>query len=130
MSVPKNRKPTDSEMEILDVLWNKASATVREVHEELSKHKDAGYTTTLKLMQIMHEKKLLHRNDNQKTHIYQPAISRESVQQQSLRSMIAGLFSGSSTGLVIQALGQQPVSEAELDEIEKYISSLRNKSNL
>ena len=76
MSNIKYIKPTDSELEILQVLWNRGLASVREVHEELSKSKDAGYTTTLKLMQIMHEKGLVKRDDSVKTHIYQPAVSR------------------------------------------------------
>ena len=71
MSTPKYIKPTESELEILQVLWSKGLATVREVHEELSKTKDAGYTTTLKLMQIMNEKGLVKRDDSMRTHIYQ-----------------------------------------------------------
>lgn len=69
-------KPTESELEILTILWNKKSATVREVHEELLKNKDAGYTTTLKLMQIMFEKTLVTRDDSNKTHIYKPAVTK------------------------------------------------------
>ena len=70
-------KPTESELEILQVLWQKGKATVREVHEELSRTKDSGYTTTLKLMQIMFEKGLVSRDDSAKTHIYQPLVTRE-----------------------------------------------------
>src|ERR1700761_1400089 len=74
-------KPTESELEILQVLWEKDKASVREVHEELLKTKEAGYTTTLKLMQIMYEKGLVSRDDTFKTHIYKPAVSREKTQQ-------------------------------------------------
>ena len=81
MSTIKYIKPTESELEILQVLWDRGLASVREVHEELSKTKDAGYTTTLKLMQIMHEKGLVKRDDSIKTHIYQPAVSREKTQK-------------------------------------------------
>ena len=73
-------KPTESELEILQVLWDKGTASVREVHEELSKTKDAGYTTTLKLMQIMHEKELLKRDTSSKTHVYKAAVSQEKTQ--------------------------------------------------
>ena len=73
----KATKPTESELEILAILWDKKNATVRSVHEELCKTKDAGYTTTLKLMQIMFEKKLVTRDDSSKTHIYTPAVSKE-----------------------------------------------------
>src|SRR6476661_7882825 len=105
MSNTKYIKPTESELEILQILWTKGLATVREVHEELSKTKDAGYTTTLKLMQIMHEKGLVKRDDSVKTHIYQPAVSREKTQKHLLGKMINTLFGGSSTQLVMQALG-------------------------
>ena len=77
MSATKYIKPTESELEILQVLWVKGLASVREVHEELSKTKEAGYTTTLKLMQIMNEKGLVKRDDSVKTHIYQPAVTKE-----------------------------------------------------
>src|ERR1700712_567819 len=105
MTLIKNTKPTESELEILQVLWNEHTATVRTVHEVLSKTKDSGYTTTLKLMQIMYEKGLVTRDDSNKTHIYQPAVSREKTQKQFLNKMIDTLFAGSSANLVLQALG-------------------------
>ena len=126
MSTTKILKPTDSELEILQVLWEKDEATVREVHEELSKTKVSGYTTTLKLLQIMFEKKLVSRDDSAKTHIYQAAISRQKTQKQFLDKMINGLFYGSSTQLVLQALGNQKASKNELDEIQKYLDNLKN----
>ncbi len=123
----KNLKPTESELEILQVLWNEKEATVRVVHEALSKTKDSGYTTTLKLMQIMHEKGLVTRNDSSKTHIYHPAVSREKTQTQFLNKMINTLFSGSSTNLVLQALGGHNASTAELEKIEALISQLKKE---
>jgi BlaI family transcriptional regulator, penicillinase repressor len=125
MATQKSFKPTESELEILQILWQKESATVREVHEELSKTKTSGYTTTLKLMQIMFEKRLVTRDDRAKTHIYQPAISRQKTQKQFLDKMINGLFHGSSAQLVLQALGNQRTSRSELDEIQKYLDSLK-----
>ena len=127
MNIPKKIKPTESELEILQILWERKSATVREVHEELSKNKTAGYTTTLKLMQIMFEKGIVTRDDSAKTHIYQPAVSRKITQKQFLDKMINGLFAGSSTQLVLQALGNQNASKSELDEIQKYLDDLKNK---
>ncbi|MBN9349383.1 MAG: BlaI/MecI/CopY family transcriptional regulator [Chitinophagaceae bacterium] len=118
-------KPTESELEILQILWDKKEATVREVHELLSETKNAGYTTTLKLMQIMHEKGLVTRDESSKSHIYKPAISRKKTQKQFLDKMIKGLFSGSSTELVMQALGQRKSSQKELDEIQKYLDELK-----
>ena len=125
MSILKNLKPTESELEILKILWNKESATVREVHSELSKTKESGYTTTLKLMQIMFEKGLVKRDDTNKTHIYEPAISKQRTQKQFLDKMINTLFAGSSTQLVLQALGNQKSSKDELDEIQKYLDNLK-----
>lgn len=126
MNLPKKIKPTESELEILQILWQRESATVREVHEELSKNKTSGYTTTLKLMQIMFEKGIVTRDDRAKTHIYQAALSRKKTQKQFLDKMIKGLFAGSSTQLVLQALGNQKASKSELDEIQKYLDDLKN----
>ena len=122
----KGLKPTESEIEILSILWEKQSATVREVHEELGKIKDAGYTTTLKLMQIMFEKGLVTRDDSNKTHIYQPAVSKEKTQKQFLNKMIDSLFSGSSADIVLQALGNKTSAE-ELDRIQTLIEELKRK---
>ena len=127
MNIAKKIKPTESELEILQILWQRDSATVREVHEELSKNKTSGYTTTLKLMQIMFEKGIVTRDDSSKTHIYQAAVSRKNTQKQFLDKMINGLFAGSSTQLVLQALGNQKASKSELDEIQKYLDDLKNK---
>ncbi|HSB93086.1 MAG TPA: BlaI/MecI/CopY family transcriptional regulator [Flavitalea sp.] len=127
MASVKYIKPTESELEILQVLWSRGLASVREVHEELSKTKDAGYTTTLKLMQIMHEKGLVKRDDSVKTHIYQPAVSREKTQKHLLGKMINTLFGGSSTQLVMQALGNHKASPLELEEIQKMIDNLKNQ---
>jgi predicted transcriptional regulator len=127
MSTIKYIKPTESELEILQVLWSRGLASVREVHEELSKTKDAGYTTTLKLMQIMHEKGLVKRDDSVKTHIYQPAVSREKTQKHLLGKMINTLFGGSTTQLVMQALGNHKASAEELDEIQKLLNNLKNQ---
>ena len=120
-------KPTESELEILQILWQKQQATVREVHEELSKKKSAGYTTTLKLLQIMFEKGLVTRDDSAKSHIYFPAVSQKKTQKQFLDKMIHGLFGGSSVQLVLQALGNQKASKGELEEIQKYLDDLKKK---
>jgi len=121
----KKLKPTESELEILTILWDKENATVRDVHEELSKNKDSGYTTTLKLLQIMFEKGLVTRDDSNKTHIYQPAVTRQKTQKQFLDKMINSLFAGSSTQLVLQALGNQKATKVELEEIQKYLDNLK-----
>jgi BlaI family penicillinase repressor len=127
MPVTKYIKPTESELEILQVLWTRESASVRDVHEELAKLKDVGYTTTLKLMQIMHEKGLVKRDDTFKTHIYEPAVSREKTQKHLLNKMIDNLFGGSSTQLVIQALGNHKASTQELEEIQQLLNDLKKQ---
>ncbi len=127
MKLHKKSKPTESELEILQILWQRESSTVRDVHEELSKTKISGYTTTLKLMQIMYEKKLVTRDDSAKTHVYRAAVSRQKTQKQFLDKMINGLFAGSSTQLVLQALGNQQASKDELNEIQKYLDDLKNR---
>ena len=120
-------KPTESELEILQVLWSKGTASVRDVHEELSKTKDAGYTTTLKLMQIMFEKGLVKRDTSVKTHFYQAAVSREKTQKHLLGKMIDSLFGGSPTQLVMQALGNHKASPQELDAIQEMLDNLKKQ---
>ncbi|HEV8284871.1 MAG TPA: BlaI/MecI/CopY family transcriptional regulator [Chitinophagaceae bacterium] len=127
MANTKYVKPTESELEILQILWTKGLATVREVHEELAKTKDAGYTTTLKLMQIMHEKGLVKRDDSMRTHVYQAAVNKEKTQKHLLSKMIDSLFGGSPTQLVIQALGEHKASQEELEEIQALLNSLKNQ---
>jgi len=127
MATTRYIKPTESELEILQVLWKKGLATVREVHEDLAALKDAGYTTTLKLMQIMNEKGLVKRDDSMRTHVYQAAVSKEKTQKHLLGKMIDSLFGGSPTQLVIQALGEHKASAEELEKIQEMIDSLKSK---
>lgn len=127
MATVKYIKPTESELEILQVLWSRETASVREVHEELAKTKDVGYTTTLKLMQIMHEKGLVKRDDSIKTHIYQPAVSREKTQKHLLGKMINTLFGGSPAELVLQTLGNHKPSPEELEEIQQFLNNLKKQ---
>jgi len=121
-----NFKPTEGEMEILQVLWEKGNCTVREVHEALDK-KESGYTTTLKLMQIMHEKGLVDRDTSSKTHIYKALVNRETTQQHLVKKMIDNVFNGSAARLVMQALGNKSASKEEIDLIKEYLDKLENK---
>ena len=127
MGTVKYIKPTESELEILKVLWEKGTASVREVHEELAKSKDVGYTTTLKLMQIMFEKGLVKRDATFKTHIYEPQVSRDKTQKHLLNKMIDTLFGGSPTQLVLQALGNHKASDEELEEIQQLLNNLKKQ---
>jgi predicted transcriptional regulator len=97
------------------------------VHEELLVSKDVGYTTTLKLMQIMHEKGLVKRDDSFKTHIYQASVSKEKTQKHLLGKMINNLFGGSPAELVLQALGNHKASQAELEEIQQLLNNLKDR---
>ncbi len=110
-------------MEILQVLWAKGNCTVREVHEALDK-KESGYTTTLKLMQIMHEKGLVARDTSAKTHIYKALINQETTQRHLVKKMIDNVFNGSAARLVMQALGNGKTSLKELEEIKSLIQKL------
>ena len=127
MSTIKAIKPTESELEILQILWSKGLATVREVHEDLASTKDVGYTTTLKLMQIMNEKGLVKRDDSMRTHVYQAAVNKERTQKHLLGKMIDSLFGGSPTQLVIQALGEHKASPEELEKIQALLNDLKQK---
>jgi BlaI family penicillinase repressor len=120
-------KPTESEMEILKILWEKGDSTVREVHDLLSESKSAGYTTTLKLMQIMHDKGLLYRNDETRSHVYSAAVKKESMQKQVVTKMINGMFKGSPAKLIMHALGNHRASKEEIEEIKKYLEEMGNE---
>ena len=127
MGTVKYIKPTESELEILQVLWEKGTASVREVHEELAKSKDVGYTTTLKLMQIMFEKGLVKRDATFKTHIYEPQVSKDKTQKHLLNKMIDTLFGGSPTQIVLQALGNHKASEEEIEAIQQLLNNLKKQ---
>ena len=124
MSQPK---PTESELEILNILWEKGASTVREIHEVLEQTKESGYTTTLKLLQIMHDKKLVKRDASSKTHIYKANISQEDTQGQMLKKMIDTVFNGSAMDMVMQALGKHKASKDELEQIRQYLEQADKK---
>jgi len=117
-------KPTESELDILRILWEKGPSTVRLVNEVLNQEKETGYTTTLKLMQIMAQKGIVTRDETSRTHVYKPAIERRNVQETLLNKLVDAAFSGSASQLVMQALGQGKASQAELEEIKKLIEKL------
>lgn len=117
-------KPTDKELEILQILWEKGPVSVRHVHEALGGEAQNGYTTILKLMQIMHEKKLVTRQRQGKLHLYEAVPTLENTRQQILNKMIEKVFKGSSMELVMSALGNKKSSREELREIRKYLDSL------
>lgn len=127
MAAPLNQKPTESELEILQILWETGNSTVRAVHEILSRNKESGYTTTLKLMQIMHEKGLVSRDTSAKTHIYRAVASQQKTQQHLVSRLIDHAFNGSAARMVMQALGNHRSSKEEIEAIKKYLDELTQK---
>lgn len=126
----KVNKATESEMEILKILWDHGSSTVREVHDFLSQNKESGYTTTLKLMQIMLEKRLLTRDATNRTHVYSSNVKQELIKKQLVGKMINGMFKGSPAQLIMHALGNHRASKEELIEIKKYLDDIVKQDNL
>ena len=124
-----DNKPTESELEILQVLWEKKSCTVREVNEELSKLKktEIGYTTTLKMMQLMHAKGLVERDSSNRTHVYKALLNQKKTQKNLVNKLIESAFNGSASQLVMQALSDHKSSPEELEAIKKYLEQLNQK---
>lgn len=120
-------KPTESELEILQILWEDGASSVRFVNDKLNEKRVIGYTTTLKFMQIMLEKKLVTRNTASRTHIYEAAVNETITQKQLLDKFVDTTFRGSAMKLVMQALGNHSASKEELDEIKKLIQKIEDK---
>jgi predicted transcriptional regulator len=120
-------RPTDAELEILRVLWERGPTTVRQVHEALARTRDTGYTTTLKLMQIMADKGLVTRDESARTHIYEARVSQEQTQRQLLNHLVDRAFGGSAAELVLRALSSHKASDEELLEIRKLIDESREE---
>ncbi|AKD57858.1 transcriptional regulator [Spirosoma radiotolerans] len=121
-------KPTDSELEILHVLWANGPSTVRQVHEKLSQSRDIGYTTALKLMQIMHEKGFLSREEDARSHTYAALVSEEDTQRGLVDRFVETAFRGSASKLIMQVLGHHKASRQELDEIKRLLNDLDRDS--
>ena len=123
MARKKQSGPTEKEMSILSILWKRGASTVREINTVMNHNEDTGYTTTLKLMQIMYEKGLLKRDTSSKTHVYFPASSEEQIQSQVLGNMLNRVFAGSTEKLMMRVLSSQEVSEDELVNLKKLIEA-------
>lgn len=122
-------QPTEKELDILQVLWANGPQTVRVVNDQLQSEKEIGYTTTLKILQIMHDKGLVSRELKGKTHIYKAIISESATQQKMLDKVVDKVFKGSAMNLVMQALGNSKSTDKELDEIRAYIDQLKSKND-
>ena len=121
MSRKLSNRPTDSELAILRVLWSRGPSTVRQVQEELERREPIGYTTVLKLLQIMTDKHLVERDESQRAHIYRTHDSQESTQRHLIGDLLDRAFDGSAANLVLQALSARPASTREMTEIRKIL---------
>lgn len=121
-------KPTEAELEILSLLWEMKEASVRQIHERLAATKDTGYTTTLKIMQIMHAKGMVVRDEESRSHIYRPIANQKETQTSLLKNLVSTAFGGSSKSLVMQVLGQENPSKDDIDDIRAFLDQLESKS--
>ena len=117
-------KPTEAELEILQILWKEGPSTVRFINDKLNENRKVGYTTTLKIMQIMADKNLVKRNEESKSHIYTAAYKKDETQKLLLDRFLETTFSGSASKLVMQALDNSRASKEEIEEIRRYLDEI------
>jgi len=127
-------RPTESELELLRILWDKQPATVRDIFDALNEERPSGYTTVLKLLQIMTAKGLVVRDEANRAHVYRSAISQDAMQSKILKDLSVRLFSGSAAQLALHALAMEPANDTDLDEIRallkrKSASAVSNATN-
>jgi BlaI family transcriptional regulator, penicillinase repressor len=122
-------RPTEAELELLQILWQKEPATVREIYDALNLEKTSGYTTVLKLLQIMTAKGLVVRDEANRAHVYRAAFTQDAMQSRLLRDLSNRLFAGSAAQLAMHALSMEPASDDELAEIRALIERRRNGSS-
>jgi BlaI family transcriptional regulator, penicillinase repressor len=120
-SQPVLPRPTDAELEILNVLWERGASTVRDVHEAIARRKPTQYTTVLKMLQIMAEKRLVRRDETQRAHMYEAAQPREWTQRQLAGDLLQRAFNGSAKGLLLGALASRKASREELAELRRFL---------
>ena len=121
---PQSPRPTDAELEILRVLWSIGPSTVRQVHDELSQKRNVGYTTMLKLMQIMTDKGLLLRNESQRSHVYRARQKETVTQKQLVKDLVSRAFGGATEKLVMQALSSKKATAQEIADIRKLLDEM------
>jgi len=127
MNTTRLPRPTDSELEILQVLWHNGPATVRFINDELNRKKQTGYTTTLKIMQIMIGKGLLQREEEGRKHIYSAVLQEEETRNLLLGKFLESAFEGSAMKLVMQALGNHKASPEELSQLKELIDKIEKE---
>lgn len=125
---PSRRRPTDAECNILSIIWDRGTATVREVYEELSQRQRVGYTTVLKFMQIMTEKGLLERDTSVRPQVFKPARERSEVQRDMVGDLLDRAFGGSTESLVLGALSSRPSTPEEIAKIRQFLDKMEGDS--
>ena len=120
--------PSNSELEILRILWRRGPLTVREVHDELKRERAIGYTTVLKIMQVMAEKKIVTRDESERSHVYSPAVEEKSVKRRLVSELLDKAFDGSAAQLVMQALSDKRASQEDIRKIRKLLDESSRKS--
>ena len=121
-------RPTPAELEILDVLWARGASTVRDVHALLDASRPTGYTTVLKLLQIMTDKGLVDRDETQRAHVYQPRVSREATQARLVAELADRAFGGSAMALAMRAIGSRKATRAELAEMRRLLDEAEGRA--
>ena len=129
MKKSKKQTPSEAELKILNILWKKGTATVREVHEQLSLQKEIGYTTTLKQMQRMLEKGLILRKNTEKVHLYAAFLNEKEVKDTLINRLLHAAFGGSAMKLVMHALRQSDATPEEIEKLENFLKDQKNKTN-
>lgn len=119
-------KPTEAELSLLNILWSIGPATVRDIHEAVSKTQTTGYTTVLKILQIMHEKALVIRDETNRAHVYAPANSQTHTQTSLLQDLISKAFGGSTSNLVMQAINES-TSQQDIDDIRQLLNKIEQE---
>ena len=127
MSRPKSTKPTDAELSILKVLWQRGPSSVRDVQEALNATRRTGYTTALKLLQIMTEKGLVSRDESNRAHIYRPCSSEEETQKQLVGDLLDRAFGGSAMKLVLHSLTSQQATPQDIQQIREMLTKLEQE---
>ena len=124
----KDYKPTSGELEILKILWSDGPSTVKHVNDKLNQSKETGYTTTLKIMQLMFEKGILSRDEKNRSHVYIAELEKIQAQNNLLDNLLASAFEGSAMKLVMQALGNKRASKDDLQKIKEFINQMEEEN--
>lgn len=120
--------PSNAELEILRILWKRGPSTVRDVHDELKRERDLGYTTVLKIMQVMAEKKIVTRDESERSHVYKAAVEEKSIKRRLVSDLLDKAFDGSAAQLVMHALSDKRASAEDLKKIRKLLDESSRKS--